>query len=122
MRRDRPHRPKSQNLPNVVALGPATPSQRQLTSPHACSLAGNWQEERSRIECGERVHLPLMDAAVVRQFEPSISIAPPTREPGKASSGVLVMPERKRNSRTTNDSSRQVHAMRVARPPPAHRC
>jgi len=73
----------------------------------ARTLECNWQEERSRLEVGERVHLPLMAGATVRPFESDISIAPPTREPGMASGGHLLMPERKRNSRTTNDSSRQ---------------
>lgn len=73
----------------------------------APALECNWQEERSRIEVGERVHLPLMEGAVVRPLEPAISIAPPTREPGKPSNGVLMMPERKKNSRATNNSERQ---------------
>lgn len=71
------------------------------------TLECNWQEERSRIEAGERVHLPLMESASVRTVEPDISIPPDSREPGKASNGQLLMPERKRNSMTTNDSSRQ---------------
>jgi len=77
---------------------------RGITAP---ALECNWQEERSRIEAGERVHLPLMEGAVVRPLEPAISIAPPTREPGKPSNGMLLMPERKLNSRTTNNSERQ---------------
>jgi len=76
-------------------------------SKGARTLECNWQEERSRIEAGERVHLPLMAGATVRPFEPDISIPPATRDPDKPTNGQLLMPERKRNSRTTNDSSRQ---------------
>mmetsp|Transcript_54755 Transcript_54755/g.96631 ORF Transcript_54755/g.96631 Transcript_54755/m.96631 type:complete len:124 (+) Transcript_54755:85-456(+) len=76
-------------------------------SSAARTLECNWQEERSRIEAGERIHLPLMADATVRPFETDISIAPDIRIPGKASNGRLVIPERKRTSRATNDSSRQ---------------
>lgn len=70
-------------------------------------LECNWNEERSRIASGERVYIPLMEGAVVRPFEPDVSIAPPTRVPGVPSDGKLCIPDRSRRSRATFDSSRQ---------------
>ena len=48
-----------------------------------------------------------MEGAVVRPFEPDVSIAPPTRVPGVPSDGKLCIPDRSRRSRATFDSSRQ---------------
>ena len=71
------------------------------------TLESNWQEERSRVEAGETVKLSLMGGAVVAPLDPDLSIAPPTRVPGVASNGRLLIPDRMTRSRTTNDSSRQ---------------
>jgi len=81
---------------------------REGTTEYSCkTLEFNWQEERSREECGETVKPKLMEGAIVRPEEPDVSIAPPTRDPGVASNGKLEMPHRMTRSRTTNDSSRQ---------------
>lgn len=73
--------------------------------PH--TLEGNWYEERSRLACGEYVQLELMKGAVVAPLDPDLSIAPPTRVPGVASDGRLLIPDRMTRSRTTFNSSRQ---------------
>ena len=81
---------------------------REGTTEYNCrTLECNWQEERSREEAGETVKLSLMEGSVVAPFDPDLSIAPPTRVPGAQSSGKLLIPDRMRRSRTTNDSSRQ---------------
>ena len=67
-------------------------------------LECNWNEERARLDVGERVYIGMMEGAVLRPEEPDLSIPPPTREPGVASDGKLVMPHRSYRSRTTNDS------------------
>ena len=53
------------------------------------------------------MYIPMMEGAYLRPEDPDLSIAPPTRDPGVASDGVLVMPHRSYRSRVTNDSSRQ---------------
>jgi len=73
--------------------------------PH--TLEGNWYEERTRLACGEYVQLELMKGAVVAPLDPDLSIAPPTRVPGEASNGRLMIPDRMTRSRTTFNSSRQ---------------
>lgn len=73
--------------------------------PH--TLEGNWYEERCRLACGEFVELELMKGAVVAPKDPDLSIAPPTRVPGMASNGRLMIPDRMTRSRTTFNSSRQ---------------
>ena len=81
---------------------------REGTTEYNCrTLECNWQEERSRMEAGERVKLALMEGAVVAPLDPDLSIAPPTRVPGVPSNGKLLIPDRMTRSRTTNDSSRQ---------------
>ena len=82
---------------------------REYTSK---TLECNWQEDRARLECGEKVYLKVMEGAVVRPADPDISIAPPTRvgfdawgEPLK-SNGTLELCLRGLRSRTTFDSSR----------------
>lgn len=81
---------------------------REGTTEYDCRvLESNWQEERSRLEAGETVRLSLMEGAVVAPLDPDLSIAPPTRIPGVASDGKLLIPDRMTRSRTTNDSSRQ---------------
>jgi hypothetical protein len=81
---------------------------REGTTEYAShTLEGNWQEERSRLEVGEKVRLSLMEGAVVAPLDPDLSIAPPTRVPGAKSDGRLLIPDRMTRSRTTNDSSRQ---------------
>ena len=67
----------------------------------------NWYEERTRLACGEYVQLELMKGAVVAPLDPDLSIAPPTRVPGEASNGRLMIPDRMTRSRTTFNSSRQ---------------
>ena len=69
--------------------------------------AGNWNEERSRLEAGETIAQELMAGARTRPAEPEVSIAPATRDPYQASTGRLIMPDRLRRSVLTNDSSRQ---------------
>jgi len=81
---------------------------REGTTEYASrTLESNWQEERSRLEAGEVVKPSLMEGSVVAPLDPDLSIAPPTREPGVPSNGRLIIPDRMRRSRTTNDSSRQ---------------
>ena len=71
------------------------------------SRAGNWQEERCRLEVGEWLDKGLMEGAECRALEADVSIAPPTRDPYLPSTGQLVIPSRTRRSKLTNDSSRQ---------------
>lgn len=81
---------------------------REGTTEYSCrTLESNWQEERSRLECGEHVKLELMKGAVVAPLDPDISIAPPTRVPGASSDGKLLIPDRMTRSRYSFDSSRQ---------------
>ena len=54
-----------------------------------------------------QTELKLMEGAVVAPLDPDISIPPPTRVPGEASNGRLLIPDRMTRSRTTFDSSRQ---------------
>ena len=74
----------------------------------SATLECNWNEDRVRLDAGEYVYMPLMEGAQVRPEETDISIAPPTRDRGKASDGRLVMPHRSMRSRATQDSSRFV--------------
>ena len=60
----------------------------------SATLECNWNEDRVRLDAGEYVYMPLMEGAQVRPEETDISIAPPTRDRGKASDGRLVMPHR----------------------------
>ena len=53
----------------------------------SATLECNWNEDRVRLDAGEYVYMPLMEGATVRPEETDISIAPPTRAPGKASDG-----------------------------------
>ena len=70
---------------------------REGTTEYTCrTLECNWQEERSRVECGETVKLSLMGGAVVAPLDPDLSIAPPTRVPGVASSGHGRLPAQRR--------------------------